>query len=95
MKLVATRKAEQNQAVVDPWTAVHVASGLALGLMDVPFRWSLAAAVVYEAFEQYAERERWGQEMFETSGPEIVANAAMDVAVFAVGHALGTAWNRS
>lgn len=95
MKLVATRKKEQNRAVVDPWTVVHFASGLALGLMDVPLSWSVAGAVAYEGVEQVVERKTWGQEVFETRGPEIVGNAVMDVAIFAVGHALGAAWNRS
>ena len=31
MKFLAARKAEQNLAAVDPWTAVHVAAGLAAG----------------------------------------------------------------
>lgn len=95
MRLVATRKAEQNRAVVDPWTVVHFAMGLAAGLMDVPRHWSVAAAVAYEGVEQVVERRRWGQELFETHGPEVLGNAVMDVAVYAAGHALGEAWNRS
>jgi hypothetical protein len=36
MRIVATEKAHQNRAVVDPWTVVHFASGLALGLVNAP-----------------------------------------------------------
>lgn len=95
MKIIATRKEEQNVAAVDPWTAVHLASGLALGLMDVPFRFSLGAATGYEVAEQVFERRKWGQELFETSGPETLPNAFVDLAVFALGHYLGTRWNRT
>lgn len=93
MKLVATAKPEQNRALLDPWTVVHFASGLATGLVGVRRDWSLSAAVAYELVEQYAERQRWGQEFFETSFHESVPNAAMDVAVFALGHWLGEVWN--
>lgn len=93
MKLVATRKKEQNRAVADPWTAVHFSAGLALGLMAVPLRWTLPLAVGYEVLEQLLERKRMGQELFETSGPETVPNAVMDVAVFVAGHLAGTRWN--
>lgn len=95
MKLVARRKAEQNVAVVDPWTLVHFSSGLAMGLMDLSLEKSLGMALGYEVVEQYVERQRWGQELFETSNPERPANAVMDVLVFGVGHWLGSRWNRT
>jgi hypothetical protein len=93
MKLIATRKADQNRAVIDPWTAVHFATGLAAGLMAVSFRSSVAAALAYEVAEQYAERQNWGQELFQTSRYESVSNAVVDVVVFAAGHQLGRLWN--
>ena len=37
MNLVARRKSEQNKAVLDPWTVVHLAVGLAAGLMSFRF----------------------------------------------------------
>jgi len=95
MKLIATRKSQQNRAAVDPWTAVHVAAGLAAGLMNVPLRWTIGAGVVYELVEQVFERVPEGQEFFETSGPERVSNALVDVAVLVVGHRLGQWWNRT
>lgn len=94
MPLVATRKIEQNKAAIDPWTAVHLTSGLAMGLMDIPLGRALAAAVAYELAEQVFERKAWGQALFVTAGPESIPNAAMDTAIFVVGHWLGRAWNR-
>ena len=93
MKLVATRKAEQNRAVVDPWTVVHFATGLAAGLVQMPRAWAVTAAVAYELAEQYAERRDWGQEFFETSQEESIPNATMDLVVFAAGHYLAELWN--
>lgn len=93
MKVVATEKGEQNAAAADPWTVVHFAAGLALGLMDAPFRPALAAAVAYELAEQVFERKSWGQVLFRTSGPEILSNALLDVAVFVAGHRAGALWN--
>lgn len=94
-RLVATHKAEQNLAAVDPWTAVHLTAGLALGLMDVPLARALLGAVAYEALEQVFERHDAGRRLFRTSGPEVLHNVAVDVATFVVGHALGQAWNAS
>jgi hypothetical protein len=93
MKLVATKKGEQNRAIVDPWTVVHFATGLAAGLVDMPRGWALSAAAAYELVEQYAERQDWGQDLFETSRAECIPNAVVDLAVFAAGHYLGELWN--
>jgi hypothetical protein len=95
MRLVATRKAEQNKAVADPWTVVHFSAGLAIGLMGIPLRWTLPLAAGYELVEQLLERKRFGQELFNTSGPEKLGNALLDVGAFAAGHRLGGAWNAS
>ena len=95
MKLLATRKAEQNRAVFDPWTVVHFGAGLAAGLVAVRLPTALAGAVAYEVVEQFLERKEVGRELFETSGPESVPNAVVDVAVFALGHELGKRWNQT
>lgn len=95
MKVIASNKREQNQAAVDPWTVIHFSSGLALGLIDAPFRLVIGAAVIYEVVEQYAERHEWGKDLFETSGPETLPNVLVDIAVLAIGHRLGAAWNRT
>lgn len=94
MKVVATERAEQNRAAIDPWSMVHLSTGLAMGLMKVPWRWALGAAVAYEIVEQFVERRQWGKELFETSGPESAPNAIVDSAAFLAGHWLGSLWLR-
>lgn len=93
MKIVAMHKGEQNRAVLDPWTVVHFAAGLALGLVSMPRLPSFGAAVGYELMEQWAERRRLGKELFDVSGPETLPNAVADVIVFAGGFYLGSRWN--
>ena len=93
MKVIATRKSEQNRAAVDPWTVVHLSTGLAFGLMNVPARWAVGASVAYECAEQVFERHEWGQEFFDVHGPESLPNALVDSAVFVAGYRLGRMWN--
>jgi len=93
VKLLAFTKAEQNEAAIDPWTAVHLAAGLMSGLMGFSFLGSMLAAGTYEAFEQAFERAELGQRVFNTSGPENLANVAVDMLVFAGGNWLGQRWN--
>lgn len=95
MKLIARSKEDQNKAVVDPWTIIHFAAGVAFGLLDVSLRRSAIASIAYEVAEQYIERKRWGQRFFRTSGPESIGNATMDLVVLIAGHQLGTWWNRT
>jgi len=95
MKTIATHKADQNHAALDPWTIVHFATGLAAGLVGMPRSWSVTAAVAYEVVEQWVERERWGQELFETRRAESIPNALLDIGVFVVGHRLGELWNET
>lgn len=93
--ILARRKSDQNFAAIDPWTAIHVAAGLAAGLVQVPFWPAMGGAVAYEVFEHYAETQAWGQRLFKTSGAENQRNMAVDVLVFAAGHWLGSRWNRT
>lgn len=95
MKLVATKKSEQNKALVDPWTAVHLGFGLAAGLMGLNFYWSMAGATAYEVVEHQLEKSKVGQELFKTSGPEIFGNAVVDIGIFGLGWYLGDRWNRT
>lgn len=95
MKFLATSKAEQNNAVIDPWTAVHFAMGLAAGLAALSPPLAMAAAVAYEVAEQVFERTEFGRAFFNVSGPEIPANAIADLVVFGVGQWLGAKWNAS
>ena len=95
MKVVALSKADQNEAAIDPWTAVHLAAGLASGLMGFSTLGSLLAAGAYEGLEQVIERSETGQEFFKTSGPENAANVIVDLVVFTGGNLLGQLWNRT
>lgn len=95
MKLLATKKADQNAAALDPWTVVHLGSGMALGLVGVGFLPSAALAVGYEIAEQLAERKKWGSKFFRTSGPETGVNVAIDLLVFGAGWWIGRRYNKS
>jgi hypothetical protein len=93
--LVALSKADQNAAAIDPWTGVHLAAGLAAGLMDARFVPVFSAAVVYEVLEHYFESSEFGQRTFSISGPEIGPNVAIDIGIFALGWWLGHQWNQT
>jgi hypothetical protein len=93
MQIVAFHKGEQNDAAFDPWSLVHMASGLALGLMGFSLKQSMVAAVAYDVVEYAFESSEAGQNLFNTSGPESVANVGCDLGLFALGHQLGTHWN--
>lgn len=95
MKLVATRKSEQNVLAIDPWTLVHVGVGLALGLIGAPADKALIGAVVYEVGEYYVEQQPWGQQLFQTQQPETTINILVDLVAFAVGLEAGRRWNRT
>lgn len=95
MKLIASRKADQNRAAVDPWTVVHFAAGMAFGLMNVRLDHAIGASVTYEIAEQVVQRFEWGQELFDTSGPETLPNSLVDSAVYLAGYRLGRMWNRT
>ena len=49
--LIARSKADQNTAVLDPWTVVHFGVGLASGLVGLSAGASLTGAVLYEVAE--------------------------------------------
>jgi hypothetical protein len=93
--LIAQSKKDQNEALIDPWTFVHFAIGLAAGLMGVSTGAALAGAVIYEAIEAPLESGPTGQKLFNVSKPESPGNQVVDVLVFAAGHAAGAAWNKS
>jgi len=95
MRIIATTRADQNRAAVDPWSAVHFSTGLAMGLMNVDRAWAIGASLGYEIVEQFVERKKWGRELFETKGPETPVNSAVDTVVFIAGHWLGKRWLRT
>lgn len=95
MKLVATTKSEQNEAMIDPWTIVHIGAGLAAGLVGMKLAPAATLAIGYEFVEQAFERSETGQKAFKTSGPEHPANAVLDVVVYLGAWYLGTQWNKT
>ena len=92
-RVIARTKSEQNTSMVDPWTAVHAGTGLALGLLGVGFWKAVAGAVVYEFIEAQAETQEAGRRFFRVSAPEVFSNQVIDVIVFAYGVRLGHRWN--
>jgi hypothetical protein len=93
--LIATRKADQNRAAIDPWTAVHFGSGLALGLVNAPAGATAMLGIGYEIAEQVFEDSDFGQRFFNISGPETLGNVFVDLAVYGVGWYLGRRWNET
>lgn len=93
MKLIATTKAEQEHAAIDPWTVVHFGLGLAAGLMNMRFGTTLAANVGFELAESYFQRSEFGQRLFAVSSPENPVNTLADIAVVQLGWWLGRKWN--
>lgn len=95
MRLVATKKSEQNQAAMDPWTIVHLGSGVALGLLGAKFLPTFAAGIAYEVGEQAFEGSSVGRQLFETSGPETFTNSVVDMVVYTLGWWIGSSWRNS
>ena len=87
---IARTKADQNRAILDPWSLVHLAVGLAAGLIAAPRGPAIAAAIGYEFVEPHISTAT-----FQASGPEVPANAVADVVLFAVGMELGRRWNQT
>jgi hypothetical protein len=93
-KLIATKRSEQNQTVLDPWTVVHFGTGLAAGLVGLRMETTVGLGIAYEVGEQVFQRSDGGKTLFNISGPEPVENAIADILVLAAGHYLGNKWNR-
>jgi hypothetical protein len=93
--IVALRKSDQNKAMLDPWTVVHLGAGLAAGLVQMSPWLALGGAIAYEFAEQQLERTDFGGKLFKTSGPESLGNAVVDVGVFALGYYLAQRYNRT
>lgn len=89
MKIFALDIKDQNLALFDPWTVIHMSVGLFAGLVGIPLLPSMGGAVAYEIFEQVAEDQPWGQKIFKTSGSETTFNMVSDVLIFGLGWWLG------
>jgi hypothetical protein len=93
--IVARTKQDQNLALVDPWTAVHAGTGLAVGLMGFSMGAAFLGAVSYELLERPFEQSGFGKNLFNVSKPENLGNQSIDVLVFMIGVAAGRAWNET
>ncbi len=70
----------------DRWTWAHVASGLALGALHVPWLWMLIIVILYEGLEGVLRRVKLKDGgLFEY---ESWANIIIDILVAVVGYAL-------
>lgn len=84
---MAKRKGE---AALDWWTIPHVASGVLLALLGVPWLVAFAVLVVYEVIEAGLRRvKRGGAGLFEY---ESWPNIGTDILVAMVGFALTWLW---
>lgn len=90
MKLVATSKRDLDSAVIDPWSAVHLGSGLATGLVGVSPKQALIISLGYDLVFSFIFQRKTG--LLHTTGEEIVWNKAADVAAFMLGNYLGRRW---
>lgn len=93
MPLLALSPRDQNVALLDPWSAVHLAAGLALGLVGVSVPVATGIAVAYEGAEYAAENSsEQVRRLFRVSGPETLTNQIVDIALLALGAELGRRW---
>lgn len=74
-----------NQKPVDGWTAVHVMAGIGAAAIGLPWWLAIGGAVAYEFLEHRVESDP--DNVFGTSGPEVLSNAIIDVLVFAAAYA--------
>lgn len=88
MKIVALHKEDQDRAIFDPWTVVHFATGLGLGLLDINFYLTMGASVLHELLELRPETMK-----FWKSKPESIGNVTIDLVTVALGWYLGQAYN--
>ena len=89
MKLVARNRYEH--AVLDPWTAVHFASGLATGLGELPLGTAVVSAIAFDLFFGYITSKQRG--LLRGLGEDPLVNKAADIALFALGNYWGRKWN--
>lgn len=67
-----------NESTVDPWTAVHFASGMAARAIGLPLWVTFLLAILFEYFE--LAMERWFPRVFAYRTGDTFRNQAGDVA---------------
>jgi hypothetical protein len=94
--IFALSSKDQNSALLDPWSLVHLASGLALGLIGVGLPVVASLGVAYEVAEFAAETSQPSvRRFFRISGPENLGNQVVDVALLVAGAKLGHLWRQT
>lgn len=93
MRLIATRKSQQRDALVDPWTVVNFSSGLATGLAEVSLGKAIGLIVLYEVGRSVLSSGK--VKLFATPQQEIPENQVVDALVYLLGWKLGHAYHRS
>lgn len=79
-----------NEDLIDRWSTAHFVGGFVLGCAGLSYPTFLTVHVTYDLAEQFVERTRFGQELFETNGPENLLNIAGDTVIASVGWLLAT-----
>lgn len=72
-----------NTGVIDRWTGVHFASGVALGLVGVSPAGAVAIGSVFELAEKVAKERR--PELFPHPAPDTALNTAGDLVAIGLG----------
>ena len=86
MKAIASTRADNGSAVIDPWSAVHFGSGLAVGLASLSFTQTIAIMVLSELSKRLVVERIHKEE-------EEIHNQISDALLFVVGWKAGRMWN--
>ena len=84
------KKYDVDTSPVDAWTVVHFGAGLAAGLVGFPLLLTLAAAMFWEAAENW-RRPALTSEAFPHWTPEVNTNVLIDVVAAVGGWGFGAA----
>lgn len=79
-----------NEDWFDGWSWAHFGSGLLLGALGMQYDTFLVGHLIYDGAEQVVERTEWGQQLFDTKGPEHPRNIIGDTAVASLGWYIST-----
>lgn len=89
MNLISRNRYESG--VVDPWTAVHFASGLATGLAEAPLGVAVVSAIAFDVAFGYLTQRKSG--LLRGIGEDPAINKVVDIACFALGNYWGRKWS--
>lgn len=86
--IVAEVVEEQNVALIDSWTPVHVGVGVGAGLLGINSGLFALGLIAYEVIE-YTSEYPDGNWLFASKRPESLGNATTDVVAGLVGYYAG------